>query len=130
MAKPPGHAVFGGSTVTLEAGNANLEAGMAVAFSGNRVVPASSGSGGASPYIGIAADSVGSNVQKGDKVAIHVAGVIVGATTSGVSSGNDLAASSTAGTLKAGSGSGNGVAFPDVAVLPSGHSLVSIGGVV
>lgn len=134
MAKPPGMAVFGGDSQTLESAG-GIAPGDAVALDGSgRVVKAKSGTGGASPYVGVAADSVDPDHKAGDMVSIYVAGTIITSVTSGVGAGKELAASSTAGALTTGdtggvSFSAEGGSYKGPSV-PAGYAAVCLGGVI
>lgn len=132
MAKLPGLPIYHGESETMESGG-NVKPGDAVAFNGSgQLVPAKSGSNGATPYVGVAADTVDDDHEQGDMISVYTGGTIVTNVTSGVSAGDELAASSTGGQLKA--GSTGGVAFSDAGgnyrgTMPSGYAAVRLGGV-
>jgi len=134
MAEPSANAELGdpayGSdpgTITYEA-DESITAGDAVTIdSSNQLLQAANSNDTNSAIVGVAAD----DAEDGDNVAVHVEGRIVCNVASGVTAGEELAASTTDGQL--GTGTGGIVALTDaggVAGLSAGYSLGSNAAVV
>jgi len=114
-------------TITYEADEAIMAGDAVTIDSENQLLQAANSGDTNSRVVGIAAD----DATDGDEVAVHVEGRIVANVASGVTAGEELAASTTDGQLE--SGSGGPVAITDaggVAGLAHGAGLGSNAAVV
>lgn len=133
MTKLPGLPIYHGESETMES-SGGLKPGQAVGFDSNgQLVAVSSGQNGVSTVVGTVSHTVDPNHAAGEDISVFTGGTIVTEATSGVTAGDELGASSTAGTLTGGSGAGQ--SFSDAGGtyqgdIPNGYAAVRYGGVV
>ncbi|ELY91468.1 capsid cement protein [Natrialba taiwanensis] len=89
MAKPAGHAVYDGRTVSFPT-DGSVASGEIVALDGSGQASSMAGDG-SSNAIGIVSDKANPDAEAGDNIPVHVTGVVIGEVPSGTAAGETVA---------------------------------------
>lgn len=88
MAKTPGHMVYDGRTVSFET-DGSVSSGEIVALAGGQTT-AMAGDG-SSNAIGVVSDKADPDAEAGDKIPVHVTGVVIADVPDGTAAGDSVA---------------------------------------